>query len=443
MLKRLQSAATSLSLILLAAFLLRLYFLANYVQTHNHRALGAIPFLFEPGNIAYSLATGHGFASPFRVETGPTAWMTPVYPGLLAALFHFFGTYTFDAFLAAALLNIAFSALATIPLYFAAKRIGGTSLAASAAWLWVIFPNALLLPYEALWDACLGALLATTILWATLALRNSKQLRDWIAYGLLWGFTLMTTAALGALLPFLLLWAAARKSPKLPAAAALVAILCCVPWTVRNYNAFHALVPLRTVMGLSLWLGNNERADGTSTANLHPISNSAERARYVELGEVAYNSEKQSAALQFMAAHPARTLQFTGRRFVAIWSGGTPNPLSDFMHNRNTWFRWILSFNLLVAAGAAAGVILLYRSGSPLATPLAVFPIVFPLAYYLTLAPPRYRHPIDPALMLLTAVSLQAICQTIGKRAALRRSSRSGVESRTPSSSLNNKLGNK
>src|SRR4051812_8357170 len=87
-----------LPLILAAALLLRLGFLLHYVAHRPHQALGAIPFLFEPGNIAFSIAGGHGFASPFRVETGPTAWMTPVWPYLLAGIFRIFGTYTFRAF---------------------------------------------------------------------------------------------------------------------------------------------------------------------------------------------------------------------------------------------------------------------------------------------------------------------------------------------------------
>jgi hypothetical protein len=36
--------------------------------------------------------------------------------------------------------------------------------------------------------------------------------------------------------------------------------------------------------------------------------------------------------------------------------------------------------------------------------------VVFPWAYYLTLVVPRYRLPADPAVMLLTAVALRAIC---------------------------------
>ena len=47
----------------------------------------------------------------FRIETGPTAWMTPIYPEIIARIFKVFGKYTYNAFLAAAILNILFSNL--------------------------------------------------------------------------------------------------------------------------------------------------------------------------------------------------------------------------------------------------------------------------------------------------------------------------------------------
>lgn len=62
-------------------------------------------------------------------------------------------------------------------------------------------------------------------------------------------------------------------------------------------------------------------------------------------------------------------------------------------------------FNLLGAAGALAGIVILWRTRSPFAFPLAAFPVVYPLVYYLALAPARYRLPIDPALLLLTAIA--------------------------------------
>src|SRR5712691_9817101 len=40
----------------------------------------------ENFNIARSLVAGKGFAHPFPQPAGPTAWMAPVLPGILAAL---------------------------------------------------------------------------------------------------------------------------------------------------------------------------------------------------------------------------------------------------------------------------------------------------------------------------------------------------------------------
>ncbi len=117
-----------------------------------------------------------------------------------------------------------------------------------------------------------------------------------------------------------------------------------------------------------------------------------------------------------MLDNPGRTLQLSGRRFVAIWAGGSVHPFDEFMSTRLLWIRWVLAFNVLAAILGAAGIVILFRAGNQYAFPAAVFPIVYALPYYVTLAPPRYRHPLDPILLLLAAVSLQAIWQTVYKR---------------------------
>ncbi|MDQ1469958.1 MAG: hypothetical protein QOJ99_1438 [Bryobacterales bacterium] len=401
-----------LPLLVVVALLLRSGFLWMYVAQHPARALATIPFLFEPGNIAYSIATGNGFSSPFRVDTGPTAWMTPVYPILLAGIFRVFGTYTLQAFIAAAGFNVICSALTCVPLYWAAKRVGGVKTAVVATSLWVVFPNAVLLPYESLFDASLSALLTATILWGTMAVAESGRVRDWCLYGLLWGVGLMTNASLISLLPFLFGWAEyrAHRSSRFhlsrPVLAAGMVVLCCLPWTIRNYREFHAFVPLRSVGGLALWLGNNEQAESNSVARLHPISNQAEREKYAEMGEIAYMREKQGLAIDYMVSHPGQEARMAGERFVAIWTGGSTNPLRDFARVRSARFYYVILFNMLSAVGAISGVFILWRDRSPFAFPLTVFPVVFPLVYYLALAPPRYRHPIDPELLLLTAMAV-------------------------------------
>ena len=40
--------------------------------------------------------------------------------------------------------------------------------------------------------------------------------------------------------------------------------------------------------------------------------------------------------------------------------------------------------------------------------PVAVYPILFPFAFYLSQALFRYRYPIDPVVMLLTALAAEA-----------------------------------
>jgi hypothetical protein len=419
-----RAAASSLWLIMLVALALRLGYMWQFQNIHPRQGVSVIPFLFESGNIAHSLATGHGFSSPFRVDTGPTAWMTPLFPLLLAAIFRIFGAYTFHAWAATVLLNISCCTLACIPIYFAAKRIGGIALAAGAAWLWAIFPNAILMPVESMWDACISALLVATILWATLALERagsagSQRQRNWCAYGLLWGIALMFNATLAALFPFLAGWLAYRAHQqkrqwfKPTAAAVAIIILCCVPWTIRNYRVFHHFVPLRSVLGLQLWLGNNDQTQDIFRGDLHPIYNTPEREKYIALGEIAYMQQKKQEAVAYMLSHPAREAHLILYRAISIWCGGTPYPLVDFIGTPSLRFRTVLAFNVIAALGTLCGIIILIRERSPFAMPIAAFPLIYPWAYYLTLALPRYRLPIDPIVMLLLAISIQRLARKL------------------------------
>ena len=405
--RKILRVASALPVILLVALLLRLGDAWAYQRPRSPQALSTIPFLLEPGNIAYALAVGKGFSSPFRADTGPTAWTTPAYPLLVAGIFRLFGVYTFPSYVASVLANILFSTLACAPLFLVGKRIAGGAVAAIAAWLWAVCPNAITFTVS-IWDVSLSALLAAAILWATLALPESPGVHAWMAYGLLWGFAAMTNATLVALLPFLLAWLAYRTRWLMrPAIALAVAVLCCVPWTIRNYAVFHAFIPLRSVMGLQLWMGNNEQTRGRWAGALHPIDNSADRARYVQRGEVAYMQEKKQEALRFMLADPWREAGLMGKRFVVFWSGGSQHPIDDFWESHSLRVRGLLLFNLLAALGALGGIVALIHERNQYAFPAVIFPIVYPLAAYLTLASARYRLPIDPAVLLLTAVAIK------------------------------------
>src|SRR5271170_2412020 len=399
-------AATSLSLILVIALGARVAFAWN--QEHKMRAdlVGLVPFLNETGNIAYSLAAGHGFSSPYWQETGPTAWLTPVYPVLVAAVFRVFGIHTPHSFFAIVFLNVLFSTATCVPLFYIGKRVGGLGVASGAAWLWAIFPNAILIPYQWVWDTSLAALLMTTILWATLKLEDTQSARAWCGYGLLWGFALMTNPSLGSLLPVLLGWAAYRACTQTRsglmrlALAGGIAVLCCVPWTVRNYVEFHRFIPLRSNLPLELWLGNNKVFDDRSPDINARVTRYEEERRYVQLGETAFMREKLNLATEFIRTHTRLEARLVGWRFMDFWLGSF-HPVRDFENSDSAWIRIILAFNLVTAIGSLIGIAVLWRSRSPYVFPAAVFILAVPLVYYATHASLRYRHPIDPIVLML------------------------------------------
>ena len=61
----------------------------RFKSTDNNFSFG-----WEMGRIGASIASGHGFSNPFGPPTGPTAWEPPLYPYLIAGVFHVFGIYS-------------------------------------------------------------------------------------------------------------------------------------------------------------------------------------------------------------------------------------------------------------------------------------------------------------------------------------------------------------
>jgi len=236
-------------------------------------------------------------------------------------------------------------------------------------------------------------------------------MRDWCAYGLLWGFSLLTNPALGGALPFLLGWAVCRERREVrgrfakPAAALGVVILCCVPWTARNYAEFHRLIPLRSNFPFELWLGNNEVFDDRSPNINARVTPYGESRRYGQLGEMAFMREKWNLATGFMRTHKRLEVRLSGWRFMSFWLGSF-RPVQDFEKADSAWIQAIFALNFLTAIGSVIGIVILWRTRSPHVLPAAVFIVVVPLVYYVTHASLRYRHPIDPIVLTLTAIAV-------------------------------------
>jgi hypothetical protein len=213
--------------------------------------------------------------------------------------------------------------------------------------------------------------------------------------------------------PLLLGWAALRirgRSPATkwlarPALAAALAILCCVPWTVRNYAVFHKFIPLRSNFAFELYVGNNENYDEQHRGRPGTITQDREILRYLRLGETAFMEEEKRKAIAFIVSNSRIELWLVSLRFVDFWTG-TATPLEAFRQADSLWIRFILLCNDAVPLSALLGIIVLLAWKNVYAFPVVAFPVVFPVIYYLTHTSLRYRHPLDPVVLLLSAIGL-------------------------------------
>ncbi len=143
----------------LAAFLLRMLLVFAF-HTYRYTPAGNNhSFAFETGSIAASLVTGHGFSSPFGEPSGPTAWIAPIYPALVALAFKIFGLYSQGAALAMFVFN-SLCAAATVPVIFRiGRRVFDARSGEIAAWTWALVPFFARWPVTWIWDTALSALL--------------------------------------------------------------------------------------------------------------------------------------------------------------------------------------------------------------------------------------------------------------------------------------------
>jgi len=371
-----------------------------------------LPYGFELGRVARAIASGEGFSSPLRdVNSGPTAWFTPIYPYFVAGIFKIWGIYTNTSRFIIATTNCLFAALTILPIYGIAKRTFGEGVAIGASWIWVILPTAIHFPIIWIWDTTLTALFFMLIFWATLALRGVRDLLPWAGYGALWVTGGLINPSILSLFPFFLVWLlwSGRKESGLwvkhAAAVLLLFTIGLVPWTVRNYRTFGKIIVLRSNFGLELWLGNNPNVIDMLSQMSHPNDNPEEAAKFTRMGEIAYMADKQHEALAFMRTHPAATLNNTFHRFVDVWLAQTDS-LVDIWVSASLYGKTLLTFTCMLSLLGLLGVLYAHRSRNPDAAPFGMVLLIFPMVFYLTHSSPRYRFPMDPIIVVLAASSV-------------------------------------
>jgi 4-amino-4-deoxy-L-arabinose transferase-like glycosyltransferase len=393
----------SIFFIVLIALLLRL---AVLTIGHTYRITPRrdhFQFGWEMGRIARSIALGQGFSSPTDLPTGPSAWAPPLYPYILAGVFQLFGIYSNASAWLILAFNSIFSALTCFTLYRIAERIYGEAVARAAAWTWALFPYAIYWPVRVVWEMSLTAFLLSWALLLTLRMAEAPaRPQTWVGFGVLWGVIALTNTAVLSLLPFFLLyvlWRSPRRSQQLTGLGLCMATAVVVvsPWLVRNYAVFGKFVFVRDNLPLEMHMANNERSQGLWTRSEHPGNDPDSMRRFEELGEIGFMEEMQREVREFIRNNPAKFVRFTLERTVYFWIGP---PQADIVAGYDLMIARHVGL-VLPSIFAFAGLWLTLRQRKPEGWLLGSFLLIYPLPYYLVNPFPRYKHSIEPEIILL------------------------------------------
>jgi 4-amino-4-deoxy-L-arabinose transferase-like glycosyltransferase len=386
------------------AFFLRLVVALSLIGDQFSPERDHFSFGWETGRIARSIAMGEGFSSPLHGSTGPTAWMTPVYVYLVAAVFKVFGVYSLKSAVVMLSLNSIFSALTCLTVFFIAQKSFGRVIAIRAGWAWALFPYAINFAACRVWGDCLNTLLFSLVFLVAMRLEDMTSLKAWVGFGLLAGIAIL--ACQPALLVVLLLIARVcyrrlRSGKPWAWSAGLATLMILVvvsPWFARNYRTFDRFIPFRSTFWLVMYASNTGDLSDTVPDWAHPATSKTEMAEYRRLGELNYMDAKRQQTLKFISTYPDAFISLTIRRFICIWTGFWS--LQLFLSDPKLAFH--VPITSIITIFMLMGLVKTWRTDKTIAMPYLITILFFPLVYYITHPHAEYRHPIDTIIVALS-----------------------------------------
>jgi len=372
-------------------------------------------FGWEAARIARSLATDHGYSNPFILgNTGPTAWLPPLFPLLIAGCFKLFGAYTPLAAWSVLAWDCLFSAVTAPAVYEIADRCFNRRVAIWSGWLWALYPAAMQYAVKWVWETTLTAMLFAWVLVLALRIRgigrpdeaDPSPLRRWVLFGLLWGLIALCNPSLLLFLPVCGIWMLIeardlKKSFGMAVAAGVIFIACLAPWIWRNWRVFHVFVPMRGNFGAEYYYGNRPYAEGFPWGVI--IASKPDLDRYASIGEPRYVRELGVKASAYIHADPGHFARLTLKRFYFFWVT-VPHPLakSAFLE----YFREAHYFFFTITG--LLGLALALKHRIPAAGLFTFAFVLLPMTYYFVTVAARFRHPLEPLIVILTVYLFQS-----------------------------------
>lgn len=406
---RMSSFPTQLGVVAVVAGAIRAFYI--FVITPSQQGYGDWIFYHS---VANALADGTFFIDPFAAGDGreiATASHPPLYPVVLSGVSLLGGT----GHLSHRALGILLGAAGVVLIGLLGRRVGGDRVGIVAAGLATIYPIFIAADGALLSEVLYTPVLALTLLWAFRVHDGGGPVTA-AGLGALIGLCALTRSEAMLLVPLLgipVAWGLRDRRVLRVGAVAVAFALVMAPWTIRNLDAFEALVPVSTQDG-SLIGGANcpetyfgPELGGWSLACLSPRSteNEADQSKIWRQDGVDYASDNAGRIPLVVLVRLLKLNDFYEPRRQLMFAEG---------RNQDVQGAGVGMYWLLVPL-AVFGAVLLRRRRDGLwilLAPVVMVVVSAVIGYGIT----RLRHGADVATLVMAAVALVELARRLATR---------------------------
>lgn len=346
-------------------------------------------FGYEMGKIGEAVASGLGFAWPEPVlfhAPGPTAWMPPIYPLAIGAVFWACGPYTSAAAVVLTLLQVTLSTACCVLLFMLARRLFDVRAGLAAAAMLATYGPAVHFSAQKIWSTDLFVFMLLVVVLLALRLAEHPTRRDALATGGALGLAALVDPMLSAFWLLVLGWlyVRRRRDARTVALIAIASLVVITPWLVRNAVVFDRFVFIKSNFAIDAYMAN-------------VVPGTEPTLAWDEVDEMQPRRAYGTELVAWIREHPRDFARKTGARVLRYWTAGTPE--ASLQARVSVVEYWLL------AAAALIGWLVCARSldpqGAATAQLLTLAVLSLPIPYYVA---PRmfalhYRFPVEVLLM--------------------------------------------
>jgi hypothetical protein len=135
----------------------------------------------------------------------------------------------------------------------------------------------------------------------------------------------------------------------------------------------------------------------------HPSQSLVQLRLYQQMGEIAYSQHRGTLASEWIRSNPSSFAGLSLKRVYYFWAGvphsAVDSPITEFARGLNYAF---------ASLAGLLGLFLALRRHVVGSWLFAMAFLTVPLTYYIVAAHARFRHPIEPLILILSVFLFQS-----------------------------------